>query len=122
MLTVIYDECCIFIVLQSIIMLSVVKLNVIMLSVLSPFGWSNIKLYLDYLSKCCHSSQGKYSHCCSLCACLKITLSQCKGHRYLRKDRLINGSCCLVCLISTISGHFKKAKNALEDVALVAGT
>ncbi len=29
---------------------------------------------------------------------------------------------CLVCLISTVSGHFKKGENALEDVALVAGT
>jgi len=28
----------------------------------------------------------------------------------------------LVCLISTISGHNKKAKNALVDVALVVGT
>ncbi len=29
---------------------------------------------------------------------------------------------CLVCLISTVSGGSKKAKNAFEDVALVAGT
>jgi hypothetical protein len=29
---------------------------------------------------------------------------------------------CLVCLISTVSGRFKKAKNAFEDVVLVAGT
>jgi hypothetical protein len=30
---------------------------------------------------------------------------------------------CLVCLISTVSGRYKKeAKNALLDVALVAGT
>jgi hypothetical protein len=29
---------------------------------------------------------------------------------------------CLVCLISTVSGRCKKAENALEDVALVAGT
>ncbi len=29
---------------------------------------------------------------------------------------------CLVCLISTVSGHSKKAENAFEDVALVAGT
>ncbi len=28
----------------------------------------------------------------------------------------------LVCLISTVSGRCKKAKNALDDVALVAGT
>jgi hypothetical protein len=29
---------------------------------------------------------------------------------------------CLVCLISTASGCYKKAKMPLEDVALVAGT
>jgi hypothetical protein len=29
---------------------------------------------------------------------------------------------CIVCLISTISGRNKKAKNALVDVALVVGT
>jgi hypothetical protein len=29
---------------------------------------------------------------------------------------------CLVCLISTVSGRCKKRENALEDVALVAGT
>jgi hypothetical protein len=29
---------------------------------------------------------------------------------------------CLVCLISTVSGRCKKTENALEDVALVAGT
>jgi hypothetical protein len=29
---------------------------------------------------------------------------------------------CLVCLISTVSGCCKKRENALEDVALVAGT
>ncbi len=29
---------------------------------------------------------------------------------------------CLVCLISTVSDRGKKAKNDLEDVALVAGT
>jgi hypothetical protein len=29
---------------------------------------------------------------------------------------------CLVCLISAVSGRCKKAENALEDVALVAGT
>jgi len=39
------------------------------------------------------------------------------AHRHLRKDRLINGLyCLLVCLISTASGYYKKAKNALEDV------
>jgi hypothetical protein len=29
---------------------------------------------------------------------------------------------CLVCLISSVSGRCKKVENALEDVALVAGT
>jgi hypothetical protein len=29
---------------------------------------------------------------------------------------------CLVCVISTVSGRCKKGENALEDVALVAGT
>jgi hypothetical protein len=30
---------------------------------------------------------------------------------------------CIVCFISTVNGHIKKkAENALEDVALVAGT
>ncbi len=29
---------------------------------------------------------------------------------------------CLVCFISTVNGRSKKGENALEDVALVAGT
>jgi hypothetical protein len=29
---------------------------------------------------------------------------------------------CLVCFISTVNGRSKKSENALEDVALVAGT
>ncbi len=29
---------------------------------------------------------------------------------------------CLVCLISTVSGHCNKGENALKDVTLVAGT
>jgi hypothetical protein len=31
-------------------------------------------------------------------------------------------SICLVCFISTVNGRSKKGGNALEDVALVAGT
>ena len=29
---------------------------------------------------------------------------------------------CLVCFISTVNGRSKKGENAMEDVALVAGT
>ncbi len=42
-------------------------------------------------------------------------------HRHLRNDRLIN-YCLPFCVISTVSSRCKKVENALEDVALVAGT
>jgi hypothetical protein len=44
-------------------------------------------------------------------------------HRHLRKIYLLMAlTTYLVCLISTVSGRCKKAKNALDDVAPVAGT
>jgi hypothetical protein len=44
-------------------------------------------------------------------------------HRHLSNiDCLIACTACLVCFISTVNGRNKKRENALEDVALVAGT
>jgi hypothetical protein len=44
-------------------------------------------------------------------------------HRHLRNiDCLIVHTACLVCFISTVNGSSKKRENALENVALVAGT
>ena len=49
------------------------------------------------------------------------------NHRHLSNiDCLMARTACYVCFISTVNGHNKKkrkeAQNALEDVALVAGT
>jgi hypothetical protein len=47
-------------------------------------------------------------------------------HRHLSNiDRLMSHTTCLVCFISTFNGRSKKKEkkeNALDDVALVAGT
>ena len=37
-------------------------------------------------------------------------------------DCLMAHTACLVCFISTVNGRSKKGENAMEDVALVAGT
>jgi hypothetical protein len=47
----------------------------------------------------------------------------CSDHRHLSNiDCLMACTACLVCFISTVNGCSKKRENALEDVALVAGT
>jgi hypothetical protein len=45
------------------------------------------------------------------------------SHRHLSNiDCLMVCTVCLVCFISTVNGWSQKRENALEDVALVAGT
>ncbi len=57
------------------------------------------------------------------CLCLYPKSQVMQSHRHLSNiDCLMVHTACLVCFISTVNERSKQRENALEDVALVAGT
>ncbi len=68
----------------------------------------------------CHATQESKASAVTIVECY-YGLRFC--HRHLSNiDCLMACTACLVCFISTVNGRSKKRENALEDVALVAGT